>query len=178
MKKKPYTKKELEEFIRESNYIEREYSDEAFEDAMKAWKYAESRETMTLESILEIHRLLMQRLRPDVAGQWRTCDVWIGGKKKKFFGIQKIEEDMKDFIGGLPIFLPGKKETNENFAEFMHICFESRHPHEDGNGRTGRIIWNWHRLKMGLSLKIIHADIGDFYGKGEQRAYYDLFKDN
>lgn len=173
-KKKTYTKKELEEFIRESNYIESEYSEDAFEDAMEAWKFAEKCEVMTPGHILTTHALLARRIRPDIAGKWRTCDVWIGGKKKKFVSVQKIEDDIAlvlELLDENPGVDPGA------WAQHCHVLFEEAHPFEDFNGRSGRILWNWHRVKLGLPLKIIHADWDrDFNGKGEQRSYYKLFR--
>src|SRR6267154_4817348 len=32
----------------------------------------------------------------------------------------------------------------------IHVEFEHLHPFMDGNGRTGRAIWAWHMLKLGM----------------------------
>ena len=57
----------------------------------------------------------------------------------------------------------------------MHIAFEELHPHVDLNGRTYRLIMNWHRMRLDLPIMIIKADwpkVG-----GEQKIYYSWFKD-
>jgi len=49
-----------------------------------------------------------------------------------------------------------------------HIHFEKIHPFVDGNGRMGRILMNWQRVKVGLQPLIIWAS--------ERQAYYAWFK--
>jgi len=69
------TSREIE-FLSESNAIEGEYSKRALEDAKEAWEYAkENRAYITGPVILHIHKILMQRIRPDIAGKLRKCDV-------------------------------------------------------------------------------------------------------
>lgn len=41
----------------------------------------------------------------------------------------------------------------------MHCRFETLHPFMDGNGRTGRALWAWHMLKLGMdpfALPFLH----------------------
>ena len=169
------SKKKLHSFIRESNAIEMEYSEEAFEGALMAWEYLKEQSKLSVDTILIVHFLLMKRLRPDIAGKFRTCDVWIGGKRKHFISVQLIEEDINNFLLGMGTSPQLKKEYLEDFVKKSHIDFEAIHPHEDGNGRVGRLIYQWHRMKLGLPIHIIHADIGT--GGNEQRSYYGWFRD-
>lgn len=40
-----------------------------------------------------------------------------------------------------------------------HVTFERLHPFMDGNGRTGRALWAWHMIKVGLdpfALPFLH----------------------
>ena len=62
----------------------------------------------------------------------------------------------------------------EEYAKHVHVMFENVHPFEDGNGRTGRILYNLHRLKLGLPIHIIMADWPK--KDGQQRAYYEWFR--
>ncbi|KKK83166.1 hypothetical protein LCGC14_2796110 [marine sediment metagenome] len=163
-------KKEIIKFLQQSNYIEKEYSDEALEDAKEAWVYAVSKdiESIDINYILEIHKLLLQRLRPDIAGKFRTCDVWIGGSPKKVVSQSVFKSELRDIIATMKTsnFIPDKEEE---FAKHCHVMFEMVHSFEDGNGRTGRILWQIHRLKLGLPIKVIKE------GK-EQMEYYKWFK--
>jgi len=152
------------EFLRESNAIEREYSQIALEDAQLAWNYAiNNKPAVTIDYILEIHRLLMRRLWPDIAGKFRTENVYIGHSKKIFISrvlfcaqLQKLVcEPMSD-----PKYTDPIK---------VHVNFEEIHPFLDGNGRTGRILYNIHRLKLNLPIHIIHEG-------AEQFDYYKWFK--
>ncbi len=147
------------EFLRESNAIEREYSKEALEDAKNSWEYAKNKRQISMTQILDIHRRLMQNLNSKIAGKIREVDVYVGNRK--CLEPHYIKKTLK-------YLLTIKPSTEEGIKEW-HIQFEECHPFEDGNGRVGRILMNFQRLKIGLPLLIIHE------GK-EQREYYNWFK--
>lgn len=149
-----------EEFLRESNKIEREYSEQAFDDAKDSWEYAVHKKKISMTQILEIHRRLMQNLNPNIAGKIREVDVYVG--IRKCLEPHHIKKALK--------FLLNIKPSTEEGIREWHIEFEKIHPFVDGNGRTGRILMNFQRLKLGLPLLIIHE------GK-EQFEYYNWFKD-
>lgn len=154
---------ELNEFLRESNAIEGEYSEEAFEDAKQAWIMAVlNRGKIDVSYILGIHRRLMKRLNPKIAGVIRTGDVWIGNREGMHPDMIQEELRMLCNKGLYPYYL------GEECIKDWHIQFERIHPFWDGNGRTGRILMNIQRLEIGLPLLIIHT------GK-EQQAYYKWF---
>lgn len=157
----------IEEFLEESNAIEREYSKEALEDAKEAWDYAyKNRKNITIEYVLEIHRLLLKRLRPDIAGKVRTCVVYIGWDKKEKKPEKILLKEIEDWIKDCK---PKSKKATEREIQRWHVAFEGIHPHEDGNGRTGRILWQIQRINNKLPIKIIHEG-------GEQYEYYKWFK--
>lgn len=154
---------ELEEFLEESNAIESVFSEEALEDAHQAWEYLVSECCKTpLEMILETHRLLMQRLNPRIAGKLRIENVRVGRQVCPDWTMVSglLDEWVKKWCFG--------KAKTENKIKQAHVEFEKVHPFEDGNGRTGRLILNFMRVKAGLPLLIIHT--GD-----EQLAYYNWF---
>lgn len=160
--------------LRQSNQIEGEFSEVAYEDAIKAWNYLNGKKALTPKIILETHKILMRNLRPDIAGMCRNCAVWIGGKKKEFVSVKDIEITLKAFcLAG--IIAAVTVEDKERFAKEEHIKFEDIHPFEDGNGRVGRLIYQWRRLQLGLPIHIIHADLhkGE---ESEQKAYYQWFR--
>lgn len=147
----------LEEFLRESNLIEREDSEIAYEDAYKAWRFLENFDKLTLDRILETHKILMERLNPEIAGKLRTCTVRVG------FHIAPRPEKVQGLLERW-IEICGDAKIEGNIRK-AHVEFEEVHPFEDGNGRTGRIIMNWQRIKAKLPLLVIHAG-------AEQDLYY------
>ena len=148
-------------FLRESNMIEREFSDEAMQDAILAWRYAKTLDKVSLDKVLTIHNLLITRLNSDIAGKIRKVDVYIGGRKG--YNPKEIEGSLKDLLEG---FL--EAETEHEIKDW-HVQFEKIHPFADGNGRTGRILMNLQRLNSGHPILIIHT------GK-EQMEYYKWFR--
>ncbi|MFN3258719.1 MAG: Fic family protein [Ilumatobacter sp.] len=98
---------------------------------------------ITPETILDIHRALLQDTHPVLAGRWRTDPVWIGsfsgGPPKATFvppaarRVPDAMEDLCEFIGrtDMPVFIQ---------AMVMHAQFETIHPFPDGNGRVGRAL--------------------------------------
>lgn len=156
---------ELEEFLVESNAIEGEFSEQALKDAMQAWTCGAiiyKAEPISIDLILAIHRRLMKTLNPRIAGVIRKCDVWVGGRMG--FKPSEIREELRLLVnpGLYPIL-------SEETIKSWHVQFEKIHPFEDGNGRTGRILMNLQRLKIGLPLLIIHT--GE-----EQMNYYKWFR--
>lgn len=157
------TRKQEEEFIRESNAIEREYDEESFVDAMEAWDYIKGKQILTLPEILETHRILMenQGIPAHTKGEWRTCTVFIGGRQG--LNWQYIPNAMEDWVHEMNIPL---REANWDAID-LHVEYEKIHPFIDGNGRTGRMFMNWHRLRNGLQLLTIK--------ESEKEEYYKWF---
>lgn len=152
---------DVNEFLRESNAIEREYSDEAFEDAKMAWIMAVvNGDVIDTQYILGIHRRLLRRLNKPIAGKIRNCAVYIGGDVREQSKEQIIKELTK---------LCEWNAKNWGEIKRWHVRFEKIHPFEDGNGRIGRILMNIQRIKAKLPVLIIHE------GK-EQFEYYKWFK--
>ena len=155
------SKKQLNEFIKENNAIEGVYYTVAHEDGLESWNWAYSNMcNINTDYIKNIHKILMKRVNPRIAGKTRECDVWIGGQRKLFINEFIFTEQLNNLCAEI---LKEKMTPKE-----AHILFESIHPFEDGNGRVGRILMNIHRLRLNLPILIIHA------GK-EQEKYYDWF---
>jgi len=173
-----YKKEKITKFLQQSNFIEREYSNEALEDAEKAWKYAMKFKEgfindrgISIDYVLNIHKHLLNRLNKRIAGKFKQCDVIIGGEIKRFISDGFSRDVMKEWLNTIDInevknWIDYKRE--EKVKEW-HIGFEGLHPFEDGNGRTGRILLNITRLLLELPILIIHE--GE-----EQLNYYSWFK--
>lgn len=163
-----YTAKELETFLCESNAIEGVYSERAYRDSLKAWEYLMKQEVMTLDVILETHRILMgsqDAWEPDTwgisqhyRGQFRDCDVYVGNKK-----LMQPNLIQPNLLMGF-CFETMRKHPAPNWKS-LHILYENIHPFIDGNGRTGRMFMNWTRLKRcNLPLTIIYkSHVQDYY---------------
>lgn len=168
------SQKKVSEFLRESNAIECVYSPQALEDAKLAWQYAykERNRIKSNEYVLTIHKLLMRRLNREIAGRFRKCAVSIGGKIKseyRYLDRQILEWTKKTFVTDFDIKKKKDIWYRDDLTKVTHIEFEDIHPFADGNGRTGRILYNIHRLNLGLPLHIIHE--GE-----EQEQYYEWFR--
>lgn len=147
-------------FLRESNAIENVWDEESLIDAKKAWDYLIKFDTLTKENILKCHDILMERyLKPLERGCFRLVPVWISGKRA-------VTAKM---IPGL--FDDWLRFTNSNIdrEKQSHIEFEKIHPFIDGNGRTGRIILNWMRVKDNRSIQVIYEK--------EKYDYYEWFNE-
>lgn len=180
MKIKEPTDEELEEFLRESNSIEQEYSEGALFDAKKAWTVGvlNFKEDFSIDLICGIHRRLARNINKRIAGHIRTVPVYVGNRyeyreclkpeliKGRLDKLIKAWNDQRENLKEMPT------STREIFIKQWHIDFEGIHPFEDFNGRTGRIIMNLQRLSVGLKLLTIHADCA------EQFLYYRWFKEN
>jgi hypothetical protein len=162
------------DFLHESNLIESIDSYDALDDAVEAWNYAyEHRDKIDLKYILGIHRLLIKRLEPEIAGKWRNCDVWIGGERKMFVSEALIKSQVQTWLDDCKITKKILALTNwekEELIRKWHVAFERIHPFSDGNGRTGRILMNVQRCLLGLPWLIIdHRTRAD--------EYYPWFRD-
>lgn len=146
------------EFLQQSNYIEGVY--DGLDDAVKAWKYISKQKEMSLSILLKTHKLLMKNrnLEKKYKGKLRDIDVMIGGH----MGLNPLflKEALEPLLMNCWLFPNHWKEH--------HVRFESIHPFVDGNGRVGRILMNWERIKAKLPILIIREE--------ERFDYYQWFK--
>ncbi len=105
------------------------------------------------ESVLTMQKVLLEQHHADIAGRWRTQQVWIGGSgygphQAEFVPphhqhVPALMDDLVAFIGrnDLPVLAQ---------AALAHAQFETIHPFADGNGRTGRALM--HAMLRGKGL--------------------------
>lgn len=155
---------EVDEFLNESNKIEGVFDDLSFIHASHAWNYLMTQKIMTIGVVKKTHKMLMMissGLMPDQRGYFRKIPVWVGGRE----GVdhKKIKERMDEWCAAM-------NSTNPTHDyKTLHVIYENIHPFVDGNGRTGRMFMNWHRIKiLGLPLLTIKAR--------ERWEYYKWFK--
>jgi Fic family protein len=94
------------------------------------------------------------------SGKFRKCDVWIGERKGSDWVL--IPTLIKSWCD-----LANNAKTEEEI-QHDHIRYERIHPFGDYNGRSGRILMNWQRIKAGLPLLVIK--------ESEKSEYYKWFK--
>jgi len=95
------------------------------------------------DSILAMHRALLGDQHPDWAGQWRTQQVWIGGRAAsphQATFVPPHDTRIPHLIDDLIAFSHRPDIEPLTKALIAHAQFETIHPFIDGNGRTGRAL--------------------------------------
>ena len=100
---------------------------------------ADARTPITVETILELHRLTMEKILDD-AGHFRRTAVSIRGARL----TPPTAAQVPGLIAEWTNWVAGEGEQYEPIvrAAIAHHGFEAVHPFEDGNGRTGRLLLN------------------------------------
>jgi Fic family protein len=95
------------------------------------------------DAILAMHAALVRTSHPDMAGIWRTEQVWIGGGAFGPRGADFIaphHERVRSAIADLLAFAQRGDIPTLPQISIAHAQFETIHPFTDGNGRTGRAL--------------------------------------
>jgi Fic family protein len=99
--------------------------------------------TISIDSIRQIHKSLLENTAIDIAGNIRNEQVWIGGTNisphKALFvppHHSRVVEYLDDFVQ----FCSRVDLNPILLAAISHAQFETIHPFIDGNGRTGRAL--------------------------------------
>lgn len=164
-------KNKVKEFLRESNAIEGVYATHSLKVAQKAWGYLISQNKLDDLVVKKTHYLLMKDTSiSSQAGYYRQQPVWIGGKEAvDFLKINYRMDIWFKALGYLFISTAIKTdEAREKAIKELHVDFEKTHPFIDGNGRIGRMLLNWSRVKLDLPILVIK--------EAEKSEYYKWFK--
>ena len=94
---------------------------------------------ISVSLILQLHRILMQNIRDDAVGRFRTNKEWV--RVGSHLGANP------QFVHGFMSDLVEKYNTSDDqyFLDkivYFHAEFENIHPFIDGNGRIGRLLIN------------------------------------
>jgi len=131
-----------------------------------------NKNTVTEQDILEIHRLVLQNIENDDAGNYRNNRVRIAGTDVIFPNYIKIPELMTKFINDLQ-----HEQDPIEKALFAHYEFVTIHPFIDGNGRTARLLMNLILMQNGYPPAIIKPKDRLKYLKSLEQAQLGGSKD-
>jgi len=114
---------------------------------------------VSAETILAAHRSLLDVDDPDIAGRFRTNQVWIGASSVSPHDADFVAphaEHLPALIDDLVVFAARRDLAPLAHAALLHAQFETIHPFEDGNGRTGRALVHTMLRARGL---VRHASV-------------------
>lgn len=117
---------------------------------------------LTSKDILDVHRLVLQRIEKDYAGRFRTGGVRISGANFVPPNALKID----NFVDELIDWVNEESELGILLkVAIFHHRFVWIHPFFDGNGRTVRLLFNLLLMKEGYPPAIIL--------RNDRKKYYD-----
>lgn len=148
------TEHQVKEFIHQSNLIEDINDPQEDEQSYIAWLIINGEpKKLTHGIICKVQKVITlhdERLSPGSRGYYRDLigyEVQVGGYIAP--SARMVPHLMDNWI------LDYADPTKDFDPKLAHIRFEAIHPFADGNGRTGRMVLNWHRLRKGMPLLII-----------------------
>ena len=118
------------------------------------------------EIILFLHQMLIGGIDDNIAGRFRKKGEYV----RVGTHIAPPPEHVDRMIESIITEYENDLETYflDKIAKF-HLDFETTHPFCDGNGRIGRVLINYHFLRLGLPPVIVKFK--------ERNTYYQAFGD-
>ncbi|PJI85548.1 Fic family protein [Luteimicrobium subarcticum] len=125
-------------------------------------------------AVLAVHRALLQDSAPEIAGRLRDRAVWIGASTLSPHDADYVApraDAVPAALDDLCAFARRADVTGLLRAAVVHAQFETVHPFEDGNGRTGRALIHTVLRSAGL---VTHATVPVSAGLlGNVQRYFD-----
>jgi fido (protein-threonine AMPylation protein) len=108
-------------------------------NSLRAFEYLHNGDfKFNQRNIIKLHSILTENL--DISAGYKKVEIVVNNKQTSPPG--SVRTNMANLIS----WFNSEKKTNRHpllvFADF-HQKFEKIHPFEDGNGRTGRLLFNW-----------------------------------
>ena len=118
-----------------------------------------STDTIALDHLLGIHRILMERsATPEIAGVVRTVQNWIGGSSYNPCSAAFVPpppDTLDTLLDDLLAYVNADDHPALVQAAIAHAQFETIHPFADGNGRTGRTLIHVILRRRGLAPRVV-----------------------
>ncbi len=117
------------------------------------------RPELTVQDILDTHRVLMRRTeRTDLVGIIRTTQNWIGGYDSNPCTADFVPpppEELRRLMDDLVAYMNSDYHSPLLQAAMVHQQFEAIHPFGDGNGRVGRALIHVVLRRRGVSPRFV-----------------------
>lgn len=109
---------------------------------------------LTQKHLLELHRLILQKIDDANAGRYRSVPVRIAGSRAIMPNPMKVPHLMDECM----TWLTKIQDDELVIAADAHFRLVSIHPFVDGNGRTARLLMNLLLLQAGYPPAIIRKE--------------------
>jgi Fic family protein len=116
-------------------------------------------------TVCELHRRIVARSRPDIAGVYSTLPRRVAGSPAIFPNPAKIPSLMADFGS----WLSGSPASAASAFD-AHFRLTAIHPFGDGNGRTARLLMNLILLRAGYPPVAVRPEDRAAYLQGLERG--------
>jgi Fic family protein len=128
---------------------------------------ARQADPLTESDVRNLHRLVVQRSRPDIAGRYADLARYVRTEtgRHEFPSPATIPALMSDFAG----WLAGSPDTLET-AFSAHLRLVNIHPFNDGNGRTARLLMNLILIRSGYPPLTVRPEDRADYIRALQQA--------
>ncbi|MCL5404258.1 MAG: Fic family protein [Candidatus Marsarchaeota archaeon] len=116
---------------------------------------------ITLDDIIELRKLLFSNILDNLHYGLRRSMTSVGDQITE--SASKLPKEMDELIEILNRKPSNASDAFSNAVEF-HLLFVDKHPFEDGNGRTVRLLMNWYLIKNGLApITVTREDKKEYF---------------
>lgn len=143
------------------------------------YKLAKINSDITIEQLLEMHRIVLRGIEKEFSGRYRPGQARILGASFIPPNALKIPQLMEDFVRWAK-----ENAINTNIIEYvapLHYRFVWIHPFIDGNGRVARLLMNLILIRSGFPPTIIlNSDRKKYYNalnradRGEFQTFFKI----
>lgn len=116
-----------------------------------------SQDEITVDSIRDVHRILINWSGESFGGELRREQVWVGGTPYSPHGAHYVPptwQRVPEYLDDIVAFISRENVDPIVQAAVAHAQFETVHPFIDGNGRTGRVLLHKILRRSGVLLHV------------------------